>query len=466
MVETEIIYSRAKLHAEVWEEPVRVVAQRYGVSDVALAKMCRRWRIPLPARGYWAKRHAGQQVETATLPPLPDGESETRVVRKWRHHTPEEIRAAEEHFEKQQDEHFLREDLRVRIKAWRIAKEMREFADAAEARLPNASNQQESEQWVKWLRNKQSEAEHAAFYGKKLRWSLDESEQPVMRPFFIPPPRENNRVGRTSLKFVRDKWTPSLVGTFYFDESIHVLGEFIVGVFVYTNRNIDSDIDKALTLACLEPGIEEFKSGAPMKSRPELQTLRDEMFVVLRENCRIGIVVTPIDERAQLGAIALQGLEKILVANDLLESAHDVFFDESIWPSERQAATAIAARSSLARCAFHMEQDSKICRGIQLADAAAHCCSRMLLHEMGLANKAVAGEPLGYVDSVDLSHECFGRVRYNFFCGEIPREAIDDPLATAVNVSDYGLFIADLSPSWLREAALHRFGSMYLGCTH
>lgn len=33
-----VIYRRAKLYEEVWAEPVKILAKRYGVSDVARAK--------------------------------------------------------------------------------------------------------------------------------------------------------------------------------------------------------------------------------------------------------------------------------------------------------------------------------------------------------------------------------------------------------------------------------------------
>lgn len=46
---------RETLYNEVWTEPVSVVAPRYGLSDVGLAKICRSLAIPLPSRGYWAK---------------------------------------------------------------------------------------------------------------------------------------------------------------------------------------------------------------------------------------------------------------------------------------------------------------------------------------------------------------------------------------------------------------------------
>jgi len=54
----------------VWAEPVRTVAARYNVSDVALAKICRTLGVPLPGRGYWAKKAAG--VEMPPRPPLPE----------------------------------------------------------------------------------------------------------------------------------------------------------------------------------------------------------------------------------------------------------------------------------------------------------------------------------------------------------------------------------------------------------
>lgn len=43
------VYEREKLYDEVWVEPVKIVARRYGVSDVALAKTCRKLAILLPA---------------------------------------------------------------------------------------------------------------------------------------------------------------------------------------------------------------------------------------------------------------------------------------------------------------------------------------------------------------------------------------------------------------------------------
>ena len=49
---------------------MQTLAKKYGISDVGLAKTCRKLSIPLPGRGYWARKEAGQKVERLALPPL------------------------------------------------------------------------------------------------------------------------------------------------------------------------------------------------------------------------------------------------------------------------------------------------------------------------------------------------------------------------------------------------------------
>ena len=43
--------NREELYKLVWAEPMRDVAKRFGISDVALAKKCRKMKIPVPGRG-------------------------------------------------------------------------------------------------------------------------------------------------------------------------------------------------------------------------------------------------------------------------------------------------------------------------------------------------------------------------------------------------------------------------------
>ncbi|HEV2081788.1 MAG TPA: hypothetical protein VGR32_04960 [Brevundimonas sp.] len=66
---------REALYDLVWSEPVRTVAARFEVSDVALKKACQRASIPTPDRGYWAKREAGKSVTKIALPPRAPGHS-------------------------------------------------------------------------------------------------------------------------------------------------------------------------------------------------------------------------------------------------------------------------------------------------------------------------------------------------------------------------------------------------------
>lgn len=50
-----VTFTREELFQRVWAEPLLKLAADIGVSDVGLAKACRRAEIPLPGRGYWAK---------------------------------------------------------------------------------------------------------------------------------------------------------------------------------------------------------------------------------------------------------------------------------------------------------------------------------------------------------------------------------------------------------------------------
>jgi len=61
-------YNREKLYKEVWAKPVVKVAEQYGVSDVAIHKICKKLNVPTPPLGYWAKVSAGAKVPKTPLP--------------------------------------------------------------------------------------------------------------------------------------------------------------------------------------------------------------------------------------------------------------------------------------------------------------------------------------------------------------------------------------------------------------
>ena len=81
---------RQALFDRVWAQPLRDIAASFGISDVALAKVCKRYAIPVPWRGYWAKRQAGQRLEVPTLPARGFGMTETVPVCRGRWNEPED----------------------------------------------------------------------------------------------------------------------------------------------------------------------------------------------------------------------------------------------------------------------------------------------------------------------------------------------------------------------------------------
>lgn len=73
---------RKKLYEQVWSVPGSKLAVLYGISDVGLAKVCKRYNIPRPPRGYWARLAAGQRVRKPPLP-IPSRHDEVVFLTGW-----------------------------------------------------------------------------------------------------------------------------------------------------------------------------------------------------------------------------------------------------------------------------------------------------------------------------------------------------------------------------------------------
>jgi len=69
-----ITYSRSDLFDLVWSTPILKLAKEIGISDVALAKACRKMGIPLPGRGHWAKSETNRP-KPPTMPKYAGGGS-------------------------------------------------------------------------------------------------------------------------------------------------------------------------------------------------------------------------------------------------------------------------------------------------------------------------------------------------------------------------------------------------------
>lgn len=78
-------WNRVELYAEIWEQPLVKVAPKYGISAVALGKVCQKLQIPRPGRGYWVKKEFGKPVER--LPLLPG--KNLPVVKRFKFPPPE-----------------------------------------------------------------------------------------------------------------------------------------------------------------------------------------------------------------------------------------------------------------------------------------------------------------------------------------------------------------------------------------
>jgi hypothetical protein len=65
--------NREELHELFWSKPTRIAAKEFGLSDVGLAKICRKLGVEKPPRGYWAKVASGMLLKKPRLGTLPEG---------------------------------------------------------------------------------------------------------------------------------------------------------------------------------------------------------------------------------------------------------------------------------------------------------------------------------------------------------------------------------------------------------
>jgi hypothetical protein len=66
--EKHLSLTREQLYELVWSKPMQRLAEDFGVTDRASAKLCARKQVPVPPRGYWAKKSSVQKV---VRPPWP-----------------------------------------------------------------------------------------------------------------------------------------------------------------------------------------------------------------------------------------------------------------------------------------------------------------------------------------------------------------------------------------------------------
>jgi hypothetical protein len=84
--------TRQELYDLVWSKPIIKLAQEFGLSDVGLAKICERHRVPTPPRGYWAKKEAGKKVKQTIFVHVDDPLLDRIEVSPHRENLPEPVR--------------------------------------------------------------------------------------------------------------------------------------------------------------------------------------------------------------------------------------------------------------------------------------------------------------------------------------------------------------------------------------
>jgi hypothetical protein len=93
---------RSELYEKVWTTPMLQLAKEFGISDVALAKTCKRYNIPKPGLGYWSKLKYGKNTTKMLLPKSEDGDCEIMITAsekpeiRTQDSDPEQVALAEE----------------------------------------------------------------------------------------------------------------------------------------------------------------------------------------------------------------------------------------------------------------------------------------------------------------------------------------------------------------------------------
>lgn len=64
--------TREQLYERVWQTPTVHLCKEFGLSDVGFAKLCKRYKIPKPYLGYWARKAAGGNPKRLRLPKCSD----------------------------------------------------------------------------------------------------------------------------------------------------------------------------------------------------------------------------------------------------------------------------------------------------------------------------------------------------------------------------------------------------------
>jgi hypothetical protein len=241
----------------------------------------------------------------------------------------------------------------------------------------------------------------------------------------------------------------------FVDESIQdSLGYICVG-FAYCEEDPAELVNGAIKEVGLKPGIDEYKSGYRMANSQPRHELRNQVYQIVLQQCKIGVYIAPTSERPELRRSVAAIAQQVTHKNGL-RRPQPVLLDQGI----------LGRTPLLADVVIVPDCDSKIHPGIQLADFIAYHCSYLLKCTLsGTSKKVLISEephPLSG-EEVDLDWMVRTDLRRNFFVEYRNVEEIqgDDWF---FNARDYGAFFSpSLDPSLL-SAAIETFSDFYFGC--
>ena len=144
-----ITFQRDQLYDEIWSVPILQLAKQYGLSDVGLAKICTKMKIPRPPRGYWAKRSYGQPTTKPILRPAPaDTPTEITVDRDTKQLAKANDKRRVQKPDMMTERQCVRR-LKIALRDIEIARRTRHYLEAMR-QLPNATAPEQAD-WLDWV---------------------------------------------------------------------------------------------------------------------------------------------------------------------------------------------------------------------------------------------------------------------------------------------------------------------------
>lgn len=272
----------------------------------------------------------------------------------------------------------------------------------------------------------------------------------------------------------------------YVDESIHDSWGFVATAFVFAESGFEKTVDEVLRDAGISLPSEEFKSSARMDSDPKMQAARDGLLALAGSKAKVAVFFGAFN-RPTLGKHTLQALQSVVVRNGIDPATLEVYCDEEIFPSEKEAMRLHALFHFLGQCTIYPREDSRKRLGIQVADAVAHSFGRILKEELTGHQKFVdiGGPGTGYEAGTlaPLGWELLMTLRYGLLTrpmvqgGEPYNPGIDpvvldpehdDPVVYGQHpvLLGWGVQTAPEADDVLRQGVERAFGRIWLGCIH